>query len=667
MITPCNRWRAATRPMGRVGEWGHSTRCIPTLAISACAAILAMGSCERPRQPLIREDDRSRDASVTRVTRPGTAPGPATRPGEAPSSNARPSAGPTAPPTLAWTRPAAPSRWKALVGGRVIDVRRGRALADHTVLIDGDRIAAVGPVAQVRVPPGAEIIPLAGRAVIPGLVDGHIHLFQSAGLYTRPDAIDLRHRRPYAEEVRRVRAGMDDLFRRTLASGITTVVDEGGPLWNFDVREEARQSATAPRVFVAGPLIASYEPAALATDDRAIRRVASVPEALALLGVQLARRPDHIKIWYVASPALVKQGLALSPEAFFPIAKAVADEAHRAGLTVHVHATELATAKLALRAGADVLVHSVVDEDLDDEFLRLARARRAIYVPTLYVFRSYAETYLRRWRPTPAEHRLGNPEIIGSLLGMAELGPEEHSERVRQVLASPPPPGPHPKALANLSRAARAGLTVAAGTDAGNIGVLHGPGLFRDLRLMSQAGMSPAEVLRAATLHGARLAGRERLQGAVEPGLMADLVVLEADPLADLGQLERASLVIRGGSVFRPEELLPPSPADLAQRQLNAYNARDLAAFTSVFHPEVEVRDFPSGRLRLSGRDAFARTYGALFDAAPGLYCRLVSRIVQGRFVIDREEVTGLPGRPLVQATAIYEIDARSIRRVWFL
>jgi imidazolonepropionase-like amidohydrolase len=549
----------------------------------------------------------------------------------------------------------------------VIDVRKGRALEGHTVLIEGDKIKALGPDSEIKPPPGALVIPLGGRSVIPGLVDGHIHLFQSGGLYTRPDAVDLRHRRPYAEEVKRVRAGMGDLFRRYLASGVTTVVDEGGPMWNFDVREEAERSAAAPRVLVAGPLIASYEPAALAAEDRPIRRVASVTEALALLRQQLARRPDHVKVWYVASPALVKQGLALSPEAFFPIVKAVAEETHRAGLTLHVHATELATAKLALRAGADVLVHSVVDEDLDAELLELARGRRAIYVPTLHVFGSYADTYLGRMRPTRAEHLLGNPEIIGSLLGMVRIRPEEHSERVRQVLKSPPPPGPPPKALTNLAKAARAGLTVAAGTDAGNIGVLHGPGIFRDLHLMAKAGMSPAEVLRAATLGGALLARREARQGAVEPGLLADLVVLEGDPLVDLSSVERPHLVVKGGKVLRPEDLLDPSPEALAQRQLNAYNSRDLEAFVSVFHPEVEVRDFPSGLLRLKGREAFANAYRSLFASAPSLYCHLLSRMVQGRMVIDQEEVTGIPGRPLVHATAIYETEGRLIRRVWFL
>lgn len=119
--------------------------------------------------------------------------------------------------------------------------------------------------------------------------------------------------------------------------------------------------------------------------------------------------------------------------------------------------------------------------------------------------------------------------------------------------------------------------------------------------------------------------------------------------------------------MHRPKELLPSNPVELVGRQLNAYNSRNLEAFVPLFHPEVEVLDFPSGKMRMKGREAFERAYRELFDKAPELYCRLVSRIVQGRFVIDREEVTGLPGRPLTRATAIYETKEDTIRRVWFL
>jgi len=108
---------------------------------------------------------------------------------------------------------------------------------------------------------------------------------------------------------------------------------------------------------------------------------------------------------------------------------------------------------------------------------------------------------------------------------------------------------------ANLARLVAAGVPVAAGTDAGNIGTLHGPSLFRELRAMQEAGLTTAQVLTAATLGGARVMGRERELGSVEAGKRADLLLLEADPLADLGALEKAHSVVKDGRIYAPEEL----------------------------------------------------------------------------------------------------------------
>ncbi|PLX31684.1 MAG: amidohydrolase, partial [Ignavibacteria bacterium] len=164
----------------------------------------------------------------------------------------------------------------------VIHTHTRAIVPDATVLVDGGRITAVGD-AATEIPPRTRIIDGSGKYLIPGLVDGHIHFFQSGGLYTRPDAIDLRKHAPYDEELAWIRANIDDVFRRYLRCGITTVADCGGPMWNFDVREEARNSSCAPRVFLTGPLIASYQPDALTTDDPPIVRVESPEEARELV------------------------------------------------------------------------------------------------------------------------------------------------------------------------------------------------------------------------------------------------------------------------------------------------------------------------------------------------------------------------------------------------
>ncbi|UCH11665.1 MAG: amidohydrolase family protein, partial [Fidelibacterota bacterium] len=120
--------------------------------------------------------------------------------------------------------------------------------------MSGNRITQVGPDTEVEIPPEVEVISAKDKWIIPGLIDAHIHFFQSGGLYTRPDAIDLRKHVPYAdEELRLIRERLADTFARYLRCGITSVVDVGGPYWNFEVRELARQSDMAPTVAVAGP------------------------------------------------------------------------------------------------------------------------------------------------------------------------------------------------------------------------------------------------------------------------------------------------------------------------------------------------------------------------------------------------------------------------------
>jgi len=110
--------------------------------------------------------------------------------------------------------------------------------------------------------------------------------------------------------------------------------------------------------------------------------------------------------------------------------------------------------------------------------------------------------------------------------------------------------------LANLKRVQAAGICVAAGTDAGNPGTLHGPSLHREFELMRDGGMTPAEILRAATFGAARVMGREKELGTLEVGKLADLLVLDADPLADVVNLRRIHSVVKGGVVLDPEQML---------------------------------------------------------------------------------------------------------------
>jgi hypothetical protein len=111
-----------------------------------------------------------------------------------------------------------------------------------------------------------------------------------------------------------------------------------------------------------------------------------------------------------------------------------------------------------------------------------------------------------------------------------------------------------------------------------------------------------------------------------------------------------------------------PSPSvAAAQRQLEAYNARDVEAFVAAYAPDVEVFELPAGTRTLAGREELHARYATLFAASPALHCRLLTRIAHGAFVVDHEEVTGVRGGATVFAVAIYEVREGLIRRVWFL
>lgn len=549
----------------------------------------------------------------------------------------------------------------AIVHPTIIHSHERRVEENAMVLVADGRIVYAGPYAAERIPPGCHTLDATGKYLIPGLVDGHIHFFQSGGLYTRPDALDLRKRMPYEEELDSIRANIDDVFRRYLRCGITTVADAGGPMWNFDVRDAARSSAEAPRVFLTGPLIASYQPDALTTDDPPIIKVFSPEEARALVRKQVEKKADFIKVWYVVS-----KRLSLGREEFRPTMEAIVDESRKAGLPVWVHATELETARAAVEAGADVLVHDVTDAEVDEEFLTLARERGVILVPTLWVFQSYPLVFAGQFVPTSEELAMADPRILGSLSDIRGLPAAELPERVRALQGREGLEIPPPVALTNVRKLHEAGVRLAAGTDAGNIGVLHGPSMFRELALMQQAGMGAHDVLIAATYNGAALVGMEEECGSIEEGKFADLVLLNSDPLDDVRNCADISHVVKNGRVYDPAALLPPSPEDLAQMQLNAYNARNLEAFLAVYHPDVEVYSFPS-TLQYRGKERMREIYGEFFEKATDLHCRLVSRMTYENTVIDREYVTGVPRQEAVEAVAIYEVADGFIRKVWFI
>src|SRR5438874_357187 len=443
----------------------------------------------------------------------------------------------------------------SLVGGTVINPADGKITENAVLVINGDKIESVASRRESGVPVGSRWVECAGKFILPGNIDTHVHFFQSGDLFTRPDGADLNSVRPYRDEVAWIKSHLSDTFARYLRCGITSVVDVGGPMWNFEVRKIANTTARAPRVAVAGPLISSVSREKLDLGDPPIVRIDTPDQAHEFVRKLAAQNPDLVKIWYIVDndhPV----------DSFRPIVRATVEESHANKIRVAVHATELETARAAVEEGADVLVHSVVDKPVDDMFVKLLRDRHVILCPTLVVFERYGRTFSHQLNLTTEEQKWGNPEVVASL-DVTKIPQDKLPDRVKTALADPKAAldkinKTYEVALPNLKKLEDAGVTIAAGTDAGNIGTIHGPALFREFQLMKEAGLTPMQILQCATANAAKLFGGDTGAhiGKIEPGYFADLVVLNSNPLDDIGHSSDIDTVIKNGVLYPARSVL---------------------------------------------------------------------------------------------------------------
>lgn len=546
----------------------------------------------------------------------------------------------------------------ALVNGNLLDVERRVVRERTTVLIDGTRVTAVGRTGTIKLPADAQVIDCTGKWIMPGLVDAHVHLFQSGGLYTRPDIIDLRSARPYNDERAWVQENAGDLLARHLTVGVTTVFDFGGPFANYAIRDRYNQATTSPTIFLTGPLISTWQPEALGTDDPPIIRVDDPEAARNLVRRQVPHRPDFIKIWYIVRPERPAKDT-------LPIVKATIEEAHGAGLKVAVHATQLETAKLALEAGADILVHGVEDAPVDDEFIKALLRRRAAYIPTLTVMDRYVEVLSGKFVPDSHDLAVTNPFAAGSLLDLKHLRGEAAERAAELATRVRPSPERASHRQRNLETLWKAGALVATGTDAGNIGTLHGSSYLDEIVEMRKAGLDTWDIVQASTINGAKALGKQSEFGSIAKGKIADVLILDRNPIESIENAQAIHRVVRRGTLIEPATLIDSSPAALAQRQLSAYNSRNIDAFLEPYAEDVKVYSFPD-KLQYTGKDAMRKGYAELFAATPQLHCELVNRIVLGNTVIDHERLSGRSGG-VFEAVAVYKISDGKITSVYFM
>ena len=271
----------------------------------------------------------------------------------------------------------------AITGATLLDGTGAAPVTDAAVIVRDGRITCAGPRSSCPVPKGARRIDARGTWLIPGLVDAHVHFSQTGWFDGRPDAADLRERYPYAEVVAGLEAHPERFFRAYLCSGVTSVFDVGGYPWTWAMRDRYNDSPTAPRIAAAGPLLATIDHWLNLPGERQFVYMASDSVVRDAVRANAAFKSDGVKIWYVMPPQPPDTARVQA------LVRTAADEAHRLGLRLLVHATGLWEAKDALRAGADVLVHSVFEQPVDSEFIELARSRKAIYITTLMAGEGY--------------------------------------------------------------------------------------------------------------------------------------------------------------------------------------------------------------------------------------------------------------------------------------
>jgi imidazolonepropionase-like amidohydrolase len=372
-------------------------------------------------------------------------------------------------------------------GVRVFD--GARSLGARDVLVERGRVARVGRAGQaLPAPRGAAVVDGAGKTLLPGLIDAHTHSYGDEG-------------------------------RAALMFGVTTELDmfsELSSLRRIRELEASGRAADRAEVRSAGTLVTA--PGGHGTEYGVrIPTITSPDSAQAFVDARIAEGSEWIKIVYDDGRAYGISFASIDTATM----RAVVDAAHRRGKLAVVHPGGAAGARAALAAGADGLVHLFVDAEPGPDFGRLAAARKAFVTPTLTVLKSV--TGVGGGAPLVSDPRVA-PYLSRADSTMLAAGfPRRAGAPALSYAAA--------EAAVRLLKAA--GVPILAGTDAGNPGTSHGAALHRELELLVQAGLTPAEALAAATSAPAKayhLADR----GRIAPGLRADLLLVDGDPTADV-------------------------------------------------------------------------------------------------------------------------------------
>lgn len=426
----------------------------------------------------------------------------------------------------------------AVVGGRLIDGFGGAPLDDAVILVSGNRIVSVGREGLVEIPAGAQIVDSNGMTVLPGLWESHGHLFHAAE--GDPESFP-------AAFLDRAPEVMAAVAKISLMSGITAFRDTGGPIaLQLQLRADIEAGrAVGPRLFLAGPILRQK---ALEPDgEKGEYYIDSAESARRVTRKVLDLGVDQIKVYGFWDREIL-EGVTMT--------------AHEAGIGVDADVRHIAAYRTAVEAGVDRLHHVFTADplsDYSDEDLRLLirGLRPAAAGPMANILRG-------PWILPTLEMRmayvrvLAFPELTEHPSLAAQYPPDIH-EHLRESWKNPSSvpwgigaPQRIEAAKRKLARFIEAGgrEQIVAGTDAGAPFNFHSP-LTRELRNLHAAGLTPMETIQAATLRPAQLQGVDRDLGTVSPGKLADMVIVDGDPLQDVSVLQhRIAIVIKDGEVY---------------------------------------------------------------------------------------------------------------------
>jgi imidazolonepropionase-like amidohydrolase len=538
----------------------------------------------------------------------------------------------------------------------VIDIKTGKQLPNYSVLISNGKISWIGIDKKIKIEKGTTVIDGADKYLIPGLIDSHIHFFQSGSLYTRPDVADFTNFVPYEEEREKGFKNTTDYLNRYLRLGITTVIDVGGPFNNFIIRDSISKITTSPNVLVTGPLFSIVDDKKLELNDPPIIKIESTHDVDNLFNRMLPKKPDFIKVWYIAD----KEHPA---EKSFPLVQYIGKQCAKNNLKLAVHATQLKTAKLAVDAGASILVHSVDDEIIPEDFVKTLNDKNVTYIPTIIVMGNYYKVFSGKLSHHSQDLKWANAFAYGSLTDVESMDTSLLPPAIKWFRKTGIPKTSEDSIMKiNLIKLVKAGVNVATGTDAGNTGTLHASSFIQELEAMQNAGLSNAALLKSSTINAAVGFGIANKVGSIETGKYADLLLLTKNPMESIQNLNSIEYIFKNGKQIKADTLIKESPEEVVQRQVNAYNAKSLEAFLDTYSDDIEI--FDKGKLIVKGHEQMRKVYDFL-NSPTNVYCQIENRIVINNKVIDKEKVRF--GKDIIHGVAVYEVETGKIKKVTFI